>query len=603
MGRSRASRCCRWDGNRYGLYRNRVAWVFLALGLLIAATASADNRVDHDKTRFPLRGRHQNVPCESCHPPSQGTRLWKGVPLDCQGCHSDRRSHKGTLGMQCERCHDVSGWKSIRHTAAQHRFPLVGNHNVPCASCHKKGAHLVAKVTCADCHEQTHRGTRAPCETCHNVENWKTVSYRQHTYDPALLPGKHRTARCLECHPKFRFNNSSKTAPCESCHEKDRRHEDLGTCRSCHTPLSWSDVSPNQGAASRPREGAGPGRTLIPPGSFTSVPPERGTVGQSAAPQQTDLFRVKPKFEHIAHARLVSAKGLEPTCTPCHGGTGAQFQVRPKMQLCESCHDGKKAFDALGTQCFRCHEAKAGTQLAPLPLPPRTFQHAAHRPRGVKIDDCTSCHGVGIEPDKVQAGRDQHRPCQECHAAEFRTQGQGICLSCHLRNDPFRPNPLRLPTGVESEWRAPDAPEVPHASHQAAGVPCESCHAVTAGVKPRPPELGHAACATCHVVERVPKKLPQGTPVTLDRCASCHVPASEPEPRDGSRRPWSTRDLFRHDDNHRTPQSCPSCHFQNGPAALTFPTMQSCGSCHDGRKAFTIVGPRECGRCHGAGPG
>lgn len=580
-----------------------IARALLAFSLLVVVTAYADERVDHSKTRFPLLGKHQKVPCESCHPPSQGTRVWKGVPLDCQGCHSDRRSHKGALGASCERCHDVSGWKSISHTAAQHRFRLVGNHDVPCASCHVKGAHLTAKVGCADCHEREHRGTRSLCDTCHNVDSWKTVAYSQHTYNPELLPGKHRTATCLQCHPRFRFNNSSKSVPCESCHKKDSPHEDLGPCRSCHSPLSWRDVTPNQQAASTPRNGAGPEPPRLPPNSNQVVSPERGSVGQSAtAAPQTDLFRVKPKFEHAAHAQLVLAKGLERTCTPCHGGTGAQFQKRPKMQMCESCHDGKKAFDALGTQCFRCHEAPTGTKLTTLPLPQKTFQHAAHAPRVGKIDDCISCHGVGVELDKVQAGREQHRPCQECHAAEFRAQGQGICLSCHLRNDPFRPNPLRLPTPANTEWRSPDATEIRHSPHQAAGVLCETCHEAESGVAPRPPELGHAACVTCHVTASVPKKLSQGTPVTLGQCAACHLPSFEPEPRDGLQRPWSTRDYFRHDDNHRNQQTCASCHFQNGAAALTFPTMQSCGSCHDGRKAFQLIGPRECARCHGTGP-
>jgi hypothetical protein len=576
------------------------AWLLLAIGLLVAVAASAYESVDHSKTRFPLLGRHQKVPCESCHPASQGTRVWKGkgVPLDCVGCHSDRRSHKGSLGVQCERCHDVSGWKSVSYPAAKHRFPLVGNHNVPCASCHIKGAHLTAKVTCADCHEQKHRGTRSPCETCHNVDTWKRVSYTKHTYDPELLPGKHRTATCLQCHPKFKFSNSSKSVPCESCHEKDRRHEDLGTCRSCHSPLTWSEVKPNQKAASMQQGGAEPRRPLLTPGS----PDTPGPTTSVSPAQPTDLFRVRSKFDHISHARLVKAKGRKANCTPCHGGTGAQFQARPQMRMCESCHDGDQAFDALGTQCSRCHAAPTGTRLSTLPPPPKPFQHAAHRSRQVNIDACTSCHGVGVEPDKVQAGRDQHRPCQECHAAEFRTQGQGICLSCHLRNDPFRPNPLRLPTVADSEWRLPSAPEIPHAKHQESGVPCKNCHTNEAGLKPEPPELGHAVCSRCHVVERVPKKLPQGTPVTLDHCSACHVPSSEPEPRDGARRPWSTHDRFRHDNNHRTPQTCPSCHFQNGAATLTFPTMQSCGSCHDGRTAFALIGPKECALCHGAGP-
>src|SRR5262249_41055979 len=144
-----------------------------------------------------------------------------------------------------------------------HHLALSGNHGLPCATCHFKGTHLTPTVTCGDCHERKHGGTRSPCTTCHVVEKWKTVSFK-HTYDPALLPGKHRTATCLGCHPAFRFKGSS--TQCESCHRQP--HEDLGACRRCHTPLSWKAVSPDQRMAevARPTESPAP-----------SPPPESAT--------------------------------------------------------------------------------------------------------------------------------------------------------------------------------------------------------------------------------------------------------------------------------------------------------------------------------------
>jgi hypothetical protein len=532
------------------------AWI-VALVLLLSPTARGEaaiepiDREGHDRTRFPLRGRHQLVSCESCHLRSSQSgqgRTWKGAPLDCHGCHGDRRNHKGALGKQCELCHDDSGWKSIKHQADQHHMKLVGKHDLKCASCHPQGAHLTRSVTCANCHALPHGGTSSPCETCHNVDDWKTVAFTKHTYDPEQLPGKHRTLACLACHPAFQFKHTS--VRCETCHVKDQPHEDLGACRRCHSPLTWKKVAPDQ---------------------------------QTSA--QATIFRVKSKFEHTAHARLVTARGQKPTCNPCH--VGLDFRKRPTMESCEGCHDGKGAFDARGTQCARCHEAPRGTTLTAQPRSPKAFQHATHeRLHNVNIDDCASCHGSGTTWEKVQAGRDQHRPCQGCHAAEFRKAGP-ICLGCHERNDPFRPNPLRQHTATASEFRSPDLADIPHAPHIAEGVACAACHAAQSGMAVRNPTLGHALCGQCH-----DKK---GAKLTLDRCSACHVAASQR--RRSIKRQWSTREFFKHDDAHRA-QPCGSCHQPDGAATLTPPTMQGCASCHDGHKAFPTIG-KDCARCHG----
>ena len=58
-------------------------------------------------------------------------------------------------------------------------------------------------------------------------------------------------------------------------------------------------------------------------------------VFSDTAPEQDDLFDTLSAFEDAASDAVVPL---------------------PTMQGCQqACHDGKKAFDALGTTCTRCH--------------------------------------------------------------------------------------------------------------------------------------------------------------------------------------------------------------------------------------------------------
>ena len=554
-----------WIGSGY---RSVALLVLCVLGVASPRIAGADKSFDHARTSFPLTGRHQKVACESCHPAAGSTRKWAGVPTDCHGCHGDRANHKGTLGAQCERCHQVGGWKLVKHSPAQHRFALVGKHDLKCVSCHAAGAHLAPDQVCRDCHAQPHSGTSAPCLTCHNLVDFQTVTYTKHTFSPASLPGKHAAAKCIGCHPGFGFAGT--TVQCASCHRKDQPHEQLAACDSCHVGrgLSWKPV----------------------------------TLRRATPTQPPSIYQVGSSFDHVTHAQKVTARGLQPKCGACHAALN--FTQRPSMQSCESCHDGQtlgqkdqknRVFDALGTQCVRCHKAPAvlPTLTTSSPAP---FSHEAHAKRQVTVDDCRMCHGAGVEWQKVRAGRDQHRPCQKCHAAEFRKSGQPICLVCHLRADPFAPNPLRPPLAVGAEWRRGD---VPHSAHAAAELPCQTCHLAEAGLAPSSGSSigGHAVCGRCHIA---------GTPLTLERCSACHTLASAPRQARPDR-PWSTRARFRHDQPHRE-QPCESCHRGVAPAApgatamaawplMNLPTMGDCASCHNGSKAFKVTG-FECARCH-----
>jgi hypothetical protein len=70
---------------------------------------------DYDHARnakYPLEGGHRKVPCSSCH-----TRPTDGkveTPTSCFACHRGEDVHGGGFGTQCDRCHEVSSWRTIR---------------------------------------------------------------------------------------------------------------------------------------------------------------------------------------------------------------------------------------------------------------------------------------------------------------------------------------------------------------------------------------------------------------------------------------------------------------------------------------------------------
>jgi hypothetical protein len=65
-------------------------------------------RFDHDRSEFPLRGRHFVTPCVQCHK----NNLWTGVRTECVTCHAKDRpgptSHPKL--WTCQECHTPFGW-------------------------------------------------------------------------------------------------------------------------------------------------------------------------------------------------------------------------------------------------------------------------------------------------------------------------------------------------------------------------------------------------------------------------------------------------------------------------------------------------------------
>ena len=133
------------------------------------------SKFDHDKTSFPLLGRHKGVACADCHK----SQDFKAAPTLCQQCHEDT-FHKGRLGPDCASCHNAKGWLlwHFDHNT-QTRFPLTGGHvGLDCHSCHSKPVTGKPELSpiCGTCHrkDDVHRGSFGQnCGRCHSTSSFR----------------------------------------------------------------------------------------------------------------------------------------------------------------------------------------------------------------------------------------------------------------------------------------------------------------------------------------------------------------------------------------------------------------------------------------------
>ena len=140
----------------------------------------------HDRTRFPLTGKHAGVACATCHkvqtaafPAGTATaRRLTGIGTDCVACHQD--PHAGQFKVSCQSCHSSDAFKVARYTHLRARalgWFFTGRHITACSACHKPSnvragqpavvAYQVS-TSCTSCHTDVHRGALGRrCETCH----------------------------------------------------------------------------------------------------------------------------------------------------------------------------------------------------------------------------------------------------------------------------------------------------------------------------------------------------------------------------------------------------------------------------------------------------
>jgi len=200
-------------------------------------------RFDHDKTKFPLRGKHSKISCELCH---EGDVHKEKLSTSCYACHQTSDPHKGQQGKHCQYCHNDSGWKKrivFDHDLTP--FPLIGQHaTVPCEECHLSQTFKDTSLDCVSCHkdDDTHKGYLGKeCQTCHNPNDWRLWKFNHDTQTRFRLDGKHRGLECSACHKSTIMGKVIQSAACSSCHLLDDvHHGQFGRrCAQCHSTKSF----------------------------------------------------------------------------------------------------------------------------------------------------------------------------------------------------------------------------------------------------------------------------------------------------------------------------------------------------------------------------
>ena len=286
--------------------------------------------------------------------------------------------HGVGMKMECEACHTVDDWKTIKLKGFNHnktRFTLEGQHRIiQCKQCHPTliFAQNKVKKDCNACHKDVHQATVGfDCKRCHSSNSWLIPNARRmHQQIGFALVGAHAVADCYRCHQSaslLRFENIRKD--CFGCHAKEYNattkpnHRSAGfdtDCNRCHTQTGkdWSD--------------AGKGTTH---GFF---PINGGHAQVKCESCHYDGYNAKLSSEcsscHSLNAKELKAFPAHGTkyrgynCTNCHtiqAWSNARFKQhdgwfqiysgkhKGKWQRCTDCHNNDATYKA---NCRKCHD-------------------------------------------------------------------------------------------------------------------------------------------------------------------------------------------------------------------------------------------------------
>jgi hypothetical protein len=238
----------------------------------------------HQQSKFPLQGKHNSVECVQCHKPAGPDAKYALGTAACVSCHKDPHGAEfasGPYNNNCESCHTQTVFHPSTFTLSEHQksnFALTGAHlAIVCGDCHRPltGAasdaarqYHFATQDCRACHMDPHR-TKETCETCHNIDRWKTLRPFDHNQTTFELQGAHVQATCIGCHrPAETAQNTTPTADfystpsvCHECHEDIHGGQFMEEgaeeeCASCHTLNSWNVASFDHDKTAFPLDGA-----------------------------------------------------------------------------------------------------------------------------------------------------------------------------------------------------------------------------------------------------------------------------------------------------------------------------------------------------------
>jgi len=214
----------------------------------------------HNDTRYPLKGKHNEVDCIECHDVTtrNGKEFYEfsNLPFsDCKACHTD--PHKNKIQGQCKQCHTETSFSNfIGRGKFNHNstgFTLKGEHKkIDCFSCHSPTKNMasvfqenkgVAANECVACHDDTHEGKYGlDCAKCHNELSFlalNNMDFFDHSVTDYPLEGRHLEVDCKKCHID-RFSTPIDFTACNKCHSDYHNGEftkngNSPDCIECHT--------------------------------------------------------------------------------------------------------------------------------------------------------------------------------------------------------------------------------------------------------------------------------------------------------------------------------------------------------------------------------
>ncbi|MEW6426974.1 MAG: cytochrome c family protein [Thermodesulfobacteriota bacterium] len=413
---------------------------------------------NHGNTRFLLEGKHSQIRCIACHL----NQKWKGLPLDCAGCHRTNDIHGGQFGSDCKKCHSpippaqpVQGktaWYPAGFDHGKTRFPLVGKHApVGCRQCHDPAKPLAIGSgkpipVCVECHSgnDVHRGRFGnKCQQCHAPEGWQKQSF-DHAKTRFPLKARHRDLPCSKCHTKERPDKDTPLT-CAFCHTLDDPHRGVfgGECEKCHSDdRKWQEATFDHEKTKFPLRDkhvqvkCRPCHDLLPrektsPATCVSChgknDPHKGKEGERCDKcHNLKGWRTEVFFDHDLTDFPLIGMHTVPPCEGCH--IDPVFKNTPGN--CSGCHDKKDPHKKrFGDVCQSCHTPNGWkfwsfdhSSQANFPL------EGAHA--GL---DCLACHILPLAEKKLP------RACNDCHSRIDPHRGRfgAFCDRCHV-TDSFK---------------------------------------------------------------------------------------------------------------------------------------------------------------------
>jgi len=332
------------------------------------------SRFDHSKTKFPLRGKHKETSCNSCHP----NERYKNIARECVACHRINDVHSGRYSDKCEKCHTAKKWKELvfNHNKDTH-FKLKGAHiSVACDTCHTGKLYGVKLgKTCYDCHkhDDKHAGRYGrKCGSCHGSREWHHTAFSHDKDTKFPLKGAHKDVTCQACHRGKPEKEKDRTN-CFACHKDDDVHKgkEGKRCERCHNEEQWDK---------------------------------------------------RVVFDHdITRFPLIGLHAAVP-CEECHLSSNYKMD----SYTCDACHKKDDVHkQTLGSKCATCHNPNGW----------RVWRFDHNKDTDYKLDGahtkvhCKRCHRKPVS-GKIKL----NKTCGACHSSDDPHNGGfgQLCERCHV---------------------------------------------------------------------------------------------------------------------------------------------------------------------------